>query len=164
MSCDDEQLELFQTPACNSKSAMLAKSPAQGRTHASTRKKPRKKSAKTASQPAASCNSADALAIAAHETVSAPPSGGSLFLSVDQVAQRYAASKPTIWRWAKEARNGFPAPVRLGSGTTRWELQDLLAFEQQRKAVSQVRNVAARQLSDGGALVSGQKICSPAQS
>lgn len=139
MSCDDEQLELFQNPACNSKSAVLTKSPPQGRTHATTRKKPRKKGAKATSQLAASRNTADALAIAAHEAASATPSGGSLFLSVDQVAQRYAASKPTIWRWAKEARNGFPAPVRLGSGTTRWELQDLLAFEQQRKAVSQVR-------------------------
>ncbi|MDZ7909402.1 MAG: hypothetical protein U5N10_15145 [Gemmobacter sp.] len=139
MSCDDEQLDLFQNSACNSKSAALTKAPPQLRAHATTRKKPRKKGAKAASQPAASRNTADALALAAQEAVSVTPRGGSLFLSVDEVARRYAASKLAIWRWAKEARNGFPAPVRLGSGTTRWDLQDLLAFEQQRKALSQVR-------------------------
>jgi len=139
MSCDDEQLDLFQNPAFNFKSAMTAISPPQAQTHATTLKKPRKKGTKGASQPAASRNSANALASSAQEAVSATPSGDPLFLSVDEVAQRYGASKPTIWRWAKDGQNGFPAPLRLGSGTTRWEMRDLLAFEQQRKAASRVQ-------------------------
>lgn len=126
-------------PLHNSKPATLTKSPPPKRAPATTRKKPRKKGTKAASQPAASRSSADALAIAAQEAVYATPSGAPLFLSVEEVAQRYGASKPTIWRWAKDAQNGFPAPVRLGSGTTRWELRDLLAFEQQRKAASRVQ-------------------------
>lgn len=139
MSCDDEQLDLFQNPPINAKAAALKKSPPLERAHSATRKKPRKKGTKAASQPIASRKARDALAIAVQEAVSATPSGGPLFLSVDEVAQRYGASKPTIWRWAKVAQNGFPAPVRLGSGMTRWELRDLLAFEQQRKAASRVQ-------------------------
>lgn len=139
MSCDEEQLDLFQNPEFNLKPAVTAISAPEPHAHPTTRKKPRKKGTKTASQPAASRKSADPLAIAAQEAVYATPSGAPLFLSVEEVAQRYGASKPTIWRWAKDAQNGFPAPVRLGSGTTRWELRDLIAFEQQRKAASRVQ-------------------------
>ncbi|GGE28443.1 transcriptional regulator, AlpA family [Gemmobacter megaterium] len=139
MSCDDEQLDLFLNPPINSKPPTFTKSPPPERVNPTTRKKPRKKGTKAASQPAAGRKAADALAIAAQEMGGNTPSGGPLFLSVDEVAQRYGASKPTIWRWAKDAQNGFPAPVRLGSGTTRWELRDLIAFEQQRKAASRVQ-------------------------
>ena len=50
------------------------------------------------------------------------------FLSVKQVAERYGLSVATIWRWSKE-RDDFPRPRKLGSGSTRWKLDDLVAFE-----------------------------------
>jgi len=40
-----------------------------------------------------------------------------LYLSVEQVANRFGVSKDSIWRWK---RNGdFPAPFKLGGTTTR---------------------------------------------
>jgi predicted DNA-binding transcriptional regulator AlpA len=55
------------------------------------------------------------------------------YLSVKQVAARYEVGVATIWRWVK-ADNGFPAPVRLSTGVTRWLEADLLAFEISRRA------------------------------
>ena len=49
--------------------------------------------------------------------------GVSLFLPVEQVAKRYDVSTDSIWRWVRN--NKFPAPVRVGAGTTRWRLADL---------------------------------------
>jgi prophage regulatory protein len=55
-------------------------------------------------------------------------SAENLYLSVDQVAQRFGVSKDTIWRWK---RNGeFPKPFKLG-GATRWRLSDLEEWESQ---------------------------------
>jgi predicted DNA-binding transcriptional regulator AlpA len=61
------------------------------------------------------------------------------FLSDVAVATRYAVSRPTIWRWTK-AQSGFPQPIRVSSGTTRWRLEDLqrhdlARLEQQDRAV-----------------------------
>jgi prophage regulatory protein len=50
------------------------------------------------------------------------------FLSDTAVAQRYAVSRPTIWRWTKSLTN-FPQPAKLSPGTTRWRLIDLQAFD-----------------------------------
>lgn len=50
-----------------------------------------------------------------------------LYLSVQQVAERYGVSTDTIWRWV---RNGtFPKRFKLGSGTTRWRMSDLIEHE-----------------------------------
>lgn len=43
-------------------------------------------------------------------------------------AQRYAVSRPTIWRWTKSLAN-FPQPAKLSPGTTRWRLTDLQPFD-----------------------------------
>ena len=52
--------------------------------------------------------------------------GNNLYLSVDQVAQRFNVSKDSIWRWK---RNGeFPRPFKLG-GSTRWRLSDIEDWE-----------------------------------
>lgn len=60
------------------------------------------------------------------------------FLTVDQVAKRYAVSKSTIWRWAKR-RKGFPAPFEIAEGTTRWALSELIAFDRNlRRRVARV--------------------------
>ena len=50
------------------------------------------------------------------------------YLSDTAVAQRYAVSRPTIWRWTKSLAN-FPKPAKLSPGTTRWRLIDLQAFD-----------------------------------
>ncbi|MEP6356063.1 MAG: hypothetical protein ABJ081_05230 [Hyphomicrobiales bacterium] len=50
------------------------------------------------------------------------------YLSDIQVASRYGVHRSTPWRWAK-SEPGFPAPVTLSSGCTRWPLSALLAWE-----------------------------------
>ena len=50
-----------------------------------------------------------------------------LYLTVNQVAERFGVSADTIWRWK---RNGdFPRPVRVGPNCTRWRLSDIVAHE-----------------------------------
>jgi prophage regulatory protein len=46
-----------------------------------------------------------------------------LFLSVNQVAERYDVSTDSIWRWKRDGK--FPSPVRVGPNCTRWRLSDL---------------------------------------
>lgn len=59
-------------------------------------------------------------------------SNQTLFLTVDQVANRYGVSTDSIWRWK---RNGeFPDPVRVGPNCTRWRIADLLEHESQLQA------------------------------
>jgi predicted DNA-binding transcriptional regulator AlpA len=55
--------------------------------------------------------------------------GMAAYLSVADVARHFSVSVPTIWRWAKQIP-GFPKPVVLSPGTTRWRQADLAAFEQ----------------------------------
>jgi predicted DNA-binding transcriptional regulator AlpA len=49
------------------------------------------------------------------------------------VATRYRVGIATVWRWVKE-QDGFPEPVRLSKGTTRWLEADLVRFEVARRA------------------------------
>ncbi|MEX1235309.1 MAG: helix-turn-helix domain-containing protein [Roseovarius sp.] len=56
-------------------------------------------------------------------------SSKTLYLSVDQVAARFAVSKDSIWRWKREG--DFPAAVKLGGTTTRWRLSDIEEWEAQ---------------------------------
>ena len=56
-------------------------------------------------------------------------SAENLYLSVDQVAQRFNVSKDTIWRWKRQ--DEFPRPVKLGGTTTRWRLADIEEWEGQ---------------------------------
>jgi len=51
-----------------------------------------------------------------------------VFLTVDQVACRYGVARSTIWRWAS-TRDGFPKPVRIAEGTTRWAQSDLVRYD-----------------------------------
>ena len=55
------------------------------------------------------------------------------FLSDLGVAARYGVTAPTIWRWVKK-EPGFPQPVKLSPGTTRWRLDELEAWEASRAA------------------------------
>jgi prophage regulatory protein len=50
-----------------------------------------------------------------------------VYLSVDQVAERYGLSADTIWRWKRNGK--FPASVRIGPNCTRWRMSDLIEHE-----------------------------------
>lgn len=50
------------------------------------------------------------------------------YLTVKEVAQRYAVSATTIWNWVAE-RAGFPGPIKLSANTTRWRLNEIVEFE-----------------------------------
>lgn len=52
-------------------------------------------------------------------------------ISDQAVAKRYSVSRPTIWRWTNMLL-GFPQPIKLSGGTTRWKLADLQAFDRSR--------------------------------
>jgi prophage regulatory protein len=56
------------------------------------------------------------------------PSDQQLFLTARDLSRRYGVSVATIWRWSSE-RTDFPRPLKLGTGCTRWSIQDLEAFE-----------------------------------
>lgn len=52
-------------------------------------------------------------------------------ISDQTVANRYGVSRPTIWRWTNTLE-GFPQPIKVSGGTTRWKLTDLQAFDRSR--------------------------------
>jgi|GEM_PF-491330 len=57
------------------------------------------------------------------------PQHKAIALQVGQVAQRYGVSRPKVWRWVK-SNPGFPLPVHIGPGTTRWYLADLEIWDE----------------------------------
>ena len=59
----------------------------------------------------------------------APSDGnvGVAFLSDQDVALRFRVTRQTIWRWVVSGH--FPTPVKLSPGTSRWRLDEILAFE-----------------------------------
>ena len=54
-----------------------------------------------------------------------------IFLTDNQVAQRYGVKRASIWRWLKD--RDFPKPVKLSPGCTRWQLSALMDWEQSRE-------------------------------
>lgn len=50
------------------------------------------------------------------------------YLSDQQLAARYGVHRTTLWRWAKSVP-GFPKPVILSHGCTRWKLSTLERWE-----------------------------------
>lgn len=57
------------------------------------------------------------------------------YLSVQDVARRYAVSIQTVWRHTKQ-NPAFPKPIKILNGSTRWRLSDVLAFEVSRGEAS----------------------------
>jgi len=51
------------------------------------------------------------------------------YLTDKQLAARFGVSRATPWRWIGR---GFPAPVKLSPGVTRWRLIDVEAWERAR--------------------------------
>lgn len=70
------------------------------------------------------------------------------YLAVGLVAARYGVAVPTIWRWAGEAW-GFPTPIAMGPGTTRWRLTDLVAYEAGRGAANGQSRRSRRSVGQG---------------
>jgi prophage regulatory protein len=50
------------------------------------------------------------------------------FVTDRQLAERYSVSRASIWRWSQTGQ--LPKPISLASGTTRWNLEDVLNHEQ----------------------------------
>jgi prophage regulatory protein len=57
------------------------------------------------------------------QTVPILPAEG--FVRERTVVPLFATSRSTLWRWIKEGR--FPAPHKIGPGTTAWDVADLRA-------------------------------------
>lgn len=51
-----------------------------------------------------------------------------VYLSDRDLAHRFSVSRSTIWRWAA-SRPGFPDPVRLSPGCSRWRLSEIELWE-----------------------------------
>lgn len=66
----------------------------------------------------------------------AQPGAEERYLSVQDVARRYAVSIQTVWRHTKQ-NPAFPKPIKILNGSTRWRLSDVLAFEVSRGEASQ---------------------------
>ncbi|MFL0694691.1 MAG: helix-turn-helix transcriptional regulator [Agrobacterium tumefaciens] len=58
------------------------------------------------------------------------------YLSVQDVARRYAISIQTVWRHTKQ-NPAFPKPIKILNGTTRWKMSDILSFELARQEADQ---------------------------
>lgn len=63
------------------------------------------------------------------------PQADERYLSVQDVARRYAISVQTVWRHTKH-NPAFPKPIKILNGSTRWRMSDILAFEVSRQEVS----------------------------
>ena len=61
-------------------------------------------------------------------TTTGPSLSGESYLTVQEVAGLFNCTVQTIWRWARE-KNGFPRPVKVAAGMTRWRGSEILAFE-----------------------------------
>ncbi|MDQ0420300.1 putative DNA-binding transcriptional regulator AlpA [Peteryoungia aggregata LMG 23059] len=65
----------------------------------------------------------------------AHPGAEERYLSVQDVARRYAVSIQTVWRHTKQ-NPAFPKPIKILNGSTRWRLTDVLAFKVSRGEAS----------------------------
>lgn len=63
------------------------------------------------------------------------PQAEERYLSVQDVARRYAISIQTVWRHTKQNPD-FPKPIKILNGSTRWRMSDILAYEVRRQEVS----------------------------
>lgn len=75
------------------------------------------------------------------------PRGPAKFLTARDVSERWNISRPTLWRLSKK---GYaPRPLRFASGTVRWPLEEIEAFE---------RRLAAERPGNGLHLVSSREV------
>ena len=57
-----------------------------------------------------------------------------VFLKGPDVLRRYRISHVTLWRWIRDAKDGFPKPTKFGRFNF-WLLSDLEAWEAAHKVV-----------------------------
>lgn len=50
------------------------------------------------------------------------------YVSDRDLAERYSKARGTIWRWPQTI--GFPNPIKLSPGCTRWRMSEVIAWEQ----------------------------------
>ncbi|HAR34795.1 MAG TPA: AlpA family transcriptional regulator [Desulfobacter sp.] len=55
-----------------------------------------------------------------------------VYYSDTQLAKRYETHRTTIWRWVKTS--GFPKPIKLSKGCSRWDIEEVEAWERRKKA------------------------------
>ncbi len=53
------------------------------------------------------------------------------FLDIHAVARRYDVKRATIWAWMQQGK--LPQPIRLTAGCSRWSLDDLKSWEQEKR-------------------------------
>lgn len=58
--------------------------------------------------------------------------GGAVYVSAEQLAERYGVNKATIWRWSKSGI--LPKPIKLSDQCTRWLLEAVEQFDAERSA------------------------------
>jgi predicted DNA-binding transcriptional regulator AlpA len=58
---------------------------------------------------------------------SGAPGDCALLISPKQAAQMLAVSEATLYRWLRQ-RRGFPRPLKLSAGCTRFKLRELIEF------------------------------------
>lgn len=58
-----------------------------------------------------------------------------MFLSDQQIADRYGVSRVTIWRW-RRVDPLFPQPISLSPGCVRWREADLVKWEAAKAGVT----------------------------
>ena len=54
------------------------------------------------------------------------------FFDVHGVARRYNVKAATVWAWMQQGK--FPQPIRLTAGCSRWSLEDLKVWEDEKRA------------------------------
>ena len=52
------------------------------------------------------------------------------YISDKQLAKKFGVHRTTIWRWIKDC--GFPKPVQLSKGCTRWPEKSIQEWETKR--------------------------------
>ena len=57
------------------------------------------------------------------------------YLSDQDLASRYGVHRVTPWNWARKD-SGFPKPVKLTPGCTRWKLSEIEAWEASQREVA----------------------------
>lgn len=57
-----------------------------------------------------------------------------MYLNDHQLAERFGVSRITIWRWARSPERGFPQPVKLTPGCSRWRRDEIDRWDRERGA------------------------------
>ena len=124
-NANDDQLDLFSENAASSPVDRPKNEPLEKPAHTCSAEVNRDRPAAQPSVEAPTETKATTRNAGAGRQISPPEKR---FLSDKDLARRYSVSRPTIWRWAKNL-DGFPVPVQITPGTSRWSLEELQAYD-----------------------------------